>query len=239
MIRRGGRTEKRLKRFLWRWKQPAWALNQGIWLPCRHPEIIPGIARQIYFGEYESKEMAIIASKLSTDDTVVEVGAGIGYVSAFCAQRIGNDRVHAFEANPALTPLIQATHQRNTVSPQIYNALLGRGNGECTFHVEPEFWASSTLAISPQAKPVAVPQLDLNEQLARLRPTFLIVDIEGGESEFFDYADLSGVRKICLETHPGLLGDLGVSRVISRILSQGLVLDFACMHKNVFFFYRC
>lgn len=238
MFRKGGKSDKRVKRFLWRWNKPAWALNQGIWLPCNQPGITPGIARQIYFGEYESKEIAIISNTLSANDTVVEVGAGIGYVSAFCAQRIGNERVHTFEANPALIPLIEATHQRNGISPNVLNALLARGNGECTFYVEPEFWASSATKISRNSKPIVVPQRDLNEEFARLRPTFLIVDIEGGESDFFAYADLSGVNKICIDTHPGLLGNTGITTVVSSILNQGFVLDFGCIQKNVFFFYR-
>ena len=238
MFRKGGKADKRLKKFFWRWRQPAWAENQGIWLPCNQPGIAPGIARQIYFGEYESKEVDIVASKLETNDTVVEVGAGLGYLSAFCAKRIGNDRVHTFEANPALMPLINATHKRNAIAPSVHNVLLARGDGECTFYVEPEFWASSTTARSERAQAIKVPQRDLNAELIRLSPSFLIVDIEGGEAEFFAYADLASVNKICLETHPDVLGNDGISAIFSRLFAQGFVLDFGCIRKNVFFFYR-
>ena len=238
MFRKGGKTDKRLKKISWRWQQPAWAENQGIWLPCNQPGIAPGIARQIYFGEYESKEVDIVAHKLEANDIVVEVGAGLGYLSAFCAKRIGNERVHTFEANPALMPLILATHERNAIAPGVHNVLLARGDGECTFYVEPEFWASSTTARSEYARAITVPQRDLNAELAHLSPTFLIVDIEGGEAEFFAYADLAGVNKICLETHPDVLGNDGISAVFSRLFAQGFVLDFGCIRKNVFFFYR-
>lgn len=238
MYRKGGKTDKRLKKLAWRWKKPAWAENQGIWLPCNQSGIAPGIARQIYFGDYESKEVDIVASKLEAGDTVLEVGAGLGYLSAFCAKHIGSERVHTFEANPALLPLIQAAHRRNGISPGVHNVLLARGEGECTFYVEPEFWASSTTARSPQARAIKVPQRDLNKELRRLAPTFLIVDIEGGEGEFFAYAELTGVNKICLETHPDVIGDDGVSTIFSTLLAQGFVIDFSCIRKNVFFFYR-
>lgn len=238
MLRKGGKTEKRLKKYLWRWNQPAWADNQGIWLPCKHPSIAPGIARQIYFGDYESKEVDIVANKLEAHDVVVEVGAGIGYLSAFCAKRIGSERVSTYEANPALIPVIQTVHQRNTISPAVHNVMLARGEGECTFYVEPEFWASSTSLRSQNAQAIQVPQRDLNDELALRKPTFLIVDIEGGEGEFFAYANLSGVNKICLETHADVLGNDGISAVFSRLLGQGFVLDFSCIRKNVFFFYR-
>ena len=238
MLRKGGKTDKRLKRVFWRFQQPAWANNRGVWLPCSQPGIASGIARQIYFGEYESKEIDIVAHKLEASDIVVEVGAGLGYLSAFCAKQIGSDRVHTFEANPALMPLIRATHERNAIAPEVYNVLLARGDGECTFYVEPEFWASSTTARSTGAQAIKVPQRDLNKELVRLSPTFLIVDIEGGEAEFFAYADLAGVNKICLETHPDVLGDEGISAVFSRLFAQGFALDFSCIRKNVFFFYR-
>ena len=238
MLRKGGKTEKRLKKTLWHWKQPAWAENHGIWLPCKHPAIAVGIARQIYFDEYESKEISIVATKLEQHDVVIEVGAGIGYLSAFCAKRIGSERVYAYEANPALIPLIQMVHQRNNISPTVCNVMLAKGDGTCTFYVEPEFWASSTSQRSPNAQAIQVPQRDLNAELALRKPTFLIVDIEGGESAFFAYAQLTGVNKICLETHADVIGDQGISNVFSRLMEQGFVLDFSCIRKNVFFFYR-
>ena len=238
MFRKGGKTDRRLKKLTWPWKKPAWAENQGIWLPCHQPGIASSIARQIYFGEYESKEIDIVARKLEAHDTVVEVGAGLGYLSAFCAKRIGSERVHTFEANPALMPLIQATHRRNAIAPAVHNVLLARGAGECTFYVETEFWASSTTARSAEAQAIKVPQRDLNAELKRLAPTFMIVDIEGGEGEFFAYADLASVRKICLETHPDVLGNDGISTIFAHLLAQGFVLDFSCIRKNVFYFYR-
>jgi len=238
MIRKGGKADRRLKKIAWRWRQPEWAQNRGIWLPCGQAGITPGIARQIYFGEYESKEIDIVARKLEAGDVVLEVGAGLGYISAFCARRIGNERVHAFEANPALMPLIRATHERNAVAPGVHNVLLAQGEGVCTFYVESEFWASSTKPRGTQAQAIKVAQRDLNAELRRLAPTFLVVDIEGGEAEFFAYADLAGVSKICVETHPDVLGDTGVSALFSRLFDQGFVLDFSCMRKNVFFFYR-
>jgi len=238
MFRNGGKTDKRLRKITWRLQKPTWAKNRGIWLPCNQAGIAPGIARQIYFGEYESKEVDIIALKLEASDTVVEVGAGLGYLSAFCAKQIGGDRVHTFEANPAMMPFIHATHERNAIAPKVHNALLARGDGECTFYVEPDFWASSATVGSNRAQTITVQQRDLNKELGRIAPSFLIVDIEGGEGDFFAYADLSGVNKICLETHPAILGDQGVSAIFSCLLGQGFSLDFSCIRKNVFFFYR-
>ncbi len=238
MLRKGGKTQRRLKNIAWRWRRPAWAENQGVWLPCSQPGIAPGIAREIYLGEYESREIDIVSRRLEAADVVLEVGAGLGFLSAYCAKRIGGDRVHAFEANPALMPLIRATHERNRVAPAVHNVLLARGEGERTFYVEADFWASSTTARTPQARAIQVPQRDLNAELLRIAPTFLIVDIEGGEGEFFACAGLAGVAKVCVEIHPDVIGNDGVSAVFARLLAQGFALDFRLIRKNVFFFYR-
>jgi FkbM family methyltransferase len=168
----------------------------------------------------------------------MEVGAGIGFLSAFCAGIVGSARVHAYEANPAMIEVIRETHATNRVTPRVVHAMLGVGGGSREFFIEPDFWASSTVGASPQAQRIEVPQLDLNAELRRVAPTFLVVDIEGGEAEFFAHADLSGVRKLCLETHPGVLGDAGVTRVFERLFAQGFVLDFSLIRKNVFYFHK-
>ncbi|MBI2961667.1 MAG: FkbM family methyltransferase [Betaproteobacteria bacterium] len=237
-MRRHGRTERRLKKLLWHIRVPKWVDNCGVRLPTDHPLITPGIRRQIFFGEYEAKEAEIVSRRLADDDVVMEVGAGIGYLSALCARRLGNGRVFAYEANPALLEIIAATHRENGVAPSVRNALLAEGAGKRTLFIEPEFWASSALAGSGAAQPIVVEQADLNAELAAVCPTFLIVDIEGGEIEFFALARLDGVRKICVETHPGMASDASLSKLFSRLFAQGFALDFSLIRKNVFYFYR-
>jgi FkbM family methyltransferase len=235
-MRKNGRTARKLKKIAWRFKQPDWADNHGIMLPVKHALVSPGIAREIYFGDYEAKEIEIISKRLAADDVVFEVGAGLGYLSAYCARRTGSDKVFTYEANPELIPLIRETHARNGVAPTVTNALLARGEGEREFHIEDDFWASS--AHRGGGRAITVKQLDLDCELGRIRPSFMIVDIEGGEAEFFAGADLSTVRKICVETHPDVLGDRLLSEMFAGLIAQGFALDFSLIRKNVFFFHR-
>jgi FkbM family methyltransferase len=203
-----------------------------------HPLITPPIQRDIYFGDYERKELDVIERRLEQGDRVMEVGAGIGFLSAYCARVLGDDRVFAYEANPALLELVSAVHARNKVHPQVTQALLGEGDGERDFFVEPDYWASSLVRRSPNAKCVRIRQIDFNSELRRVAPSFLIVDVEGGEYELLRNADLSAVSKLCLEVHPDVLGNARVSRVFARLIAAGLALDFTLMRKNVFYFYR-
>jgi FkbM family methyltransferase len=235
-MRNNGRTARKLRKLAWKFRQPAWANNHGVLLPVKHPLVSPGIAREIYFGDYEAKEIEIIGKRLAADDIFLEVGAGLGFLSAYCAKRIGSDKVFTYEANPELIPLIRETHTKNSVTPTVTNALLAQGEGEREFHLEADFWASSAHRSGGRA--ISVHQIDLNAELARIKPSFLMVDIEGGEAEFFAGADLTPVRKICVETHPDVLGDKVLSEMFASLVIKGFSLDFTLIRKNVFFFHR-
>ena len=238
MFRKGGKAEKRLKRLRWWFGLPAFADNRGIRLPLRHPAITRPIQKDIFFGGYEGKEAELIQMKIARDDIIMEVGAGIGFLSALCARVVGNGHVFAYEANPQLMDVIREVHALNGVSPTVTNALLGKGDGERDFFLEKDYWASSLIQGSPEATPIKVRQIDLNREIGRLRPSFLIVDIEGGEYEFFQGIDLGPVRKICIETHPHVLGDRRISELLGWLFDAGFALDFGCIRKNVFFLYR-
>src|SRR5207237_906870 len=60
--------------------------------------------RTVSRGRYEQDECRLIEQVLSPADVVLEVGAGLGLVSAYCAKRLGSSRVFAYEANPDLEP---------------------------------------------------------------------------------------------------------------------------------------
>ncbi len=239
MLRRHGRTSRRIRKLLRPFLRPDFADNFGVRLPLRHALITPEIAKEIYFGDYERKEAEIVTKRLADDDVVMEIGAGIGFLSAYCARRIGSERVFAYDANPALMEIIAATYAANGVSPIVINAMLGAGAGRARFFVERQFWASTTVKEGTrEAQEIEVEQRDLNGEIARIRPTFLIVDIEGGEAELFPLADLSGVRKICVETHPHILGNEGITRLLGLLFERGFCLDLGLIRKNVFYLYR-
>jgi hypothetical protein len=94
-MRRNGRTAHKFKKLAWRFRQPDWADNHGVQLPVKHALVSPGIAREIYLGDYEAKEIEIISKRLAANDVVLEVGAGLGFLSAYCAKHIKAEKVFA------------------------------------------------------------------------------------------------------------------------------------------------
>ncbi len=201
------------------WRHPVVEI-EGIKLYRGRGLSIP-VLESLKAERYETPEARIVGQALQADDIVLELGTGLGFISSLCAQRIGGNNVHSFEANPALQRVILKNYQLNALSPQLEIALLGEKSGAVTFYVMKNFWSSSTIKRHPSARPIQVPMKCFNDELARIRPSFLIIDIEGGERDFIRYARLAGVRKVCIELHPHVIGSAAVSEVEAFFISQG------------------
>jgi len=166
-------------------------------------------------GSYEAPELRALASALRADDVVLELGTGLGLLSSWCAQRIGSARVHTFEANPALEPRIRETFALNGVAPALGVAMLGEHAGEHDFHVHEAFWASSATDATGAAHTVRVPVRPLNDEIRRIGPSLLVMDIEGGEDAALRGMEATLRRAapdLLLEVHPEQLGELGTSQ---------------------------
>lgn len=201
-------------------KQPNFVEIEGIKIPIgKHLSM--RILKAIYGGYYEKSELQIIKSQLNQDDIVLELGTGIGLISSYCAKKLGSNRVFTYEANPELEPHIRNTYSLNNVTPQLDICLLGERAGEQTFYVEPGFWASSTIRRTSNAKAIQVLVKDFNLEIRRINPSFLIIDIEGGEYNLFEFADLYNVKKIVIELHEKLIGKEKVECVKQRLMQAG------------------
>jgi hypothetical protein len=70
------------------------------------------------------------------------------------------------------------------------------------------------------------------------RPTFLVVDIEGGEFDLFRYADIAGVRKLAVELHERVIGRDKTDIVRQRIREAGFRVDEALSTGSEQLLYR-
>jgi FkbM family methyltransferase len=86
------------------------------------------------WGHYERRELDVVRAALQGADVVMEVGAGLGVVSSFCAKAVGSQRVFAYEANPAMESYIRRTYALNGVSPTLEICALGEHVGEQTLY---------------------------------------------------------------------------------------------------------
>jgi FkbM family methyltransferase len=198
--------------------------------------ISQNIKRFIYSESYEGEEVKVLKQCLELDDVVMEVGAGLGFLSTYCAQRIGEDKVFAYEVNPEMINVIRRTYFLNNVSPSIDNSLLSNEEGETNFFVESSFWSSSTIKRNESSKKISVPTKNVNSEIARINPSMLIIDIEGGEKDLVPIIDYSNVRKIILEVHPHVIGNHEVHKIVLKLIESGFMIKAGLSTDAVLFF---
>lgn len=174
---------------------------------------------------YEAKEAAAVLKVVREDDVVVELGAGIGFMSTLVATKRKIRAVHAFEANPHLIPYIESVHAANAVNnAHVTNAILGREAGSVPFYVREKFIASSmtqdvdgTIVSTEE-----VEVLDGKSVFQSIEPTVLICDIEGAEVDLIPALDLSSLRAAVIELHPQWIGPEGINAVFGAFMQAGL-----------------
>jgi FkbM family methyltransferase len=179
------------------------------------------VEQAISKGGYERDELRLIGMVLSPSDIVLEIGAGLGVVSAYCAKRLGSSRVFAFEANPDLEPRIRETYALNGVEPTLEMCAIRATAGRVTLYRTKHVFSSSIVKRSAEAIPIEVPGKALSYVVEKFRPTLLIVDVEGAEDELFDRAQLPGVTKIMLELHERVIGEAKARRVRGALTALG------------------
>lgn len=196
--------------------------NHGVLLPVL-PEFSEPVVATIRNGGYEAHEATELDTLIGPGEIVLEIGAGCGFMSACCAKNPHTSSIWCVEANPDLISVIQLTHRINNVTATIYNEILAGSDGEIDFFVHRDFWGSGTHSFL--GKPIKVATRSFQKRLDEIRPTMLIVDIEGGEEALFEGVDLAGVRKIMLELHQPTIGGHGVKRVFDLLSAQGFHYD--------------
>ena len=201
--------------------------SRGLKIP-KHPDITRGQRRgALRDGLYERKECDAVMKVVQRGDVVLELGAGMGYMSTLMACKTPAEHIHAFEANPTIIPYIRSVHEANDVTNvTLHNALLAPEAGEpADFYVRKNFLASSLDRESGPDNIISVEKVEvrsLPDTLAQLNPTVLVCDIEGAEAGLLGSADWSGLRAAVIELHPQWIGQEGVQSVFDAMQKAGL-----------------
>lgn len=199
---------------------------RGMRFPLDRAILPPRIRTLLREGTYEAKEATAVRKLVKEGDVVMELGAGIGFMSTLVATKTPAKSVHSFEANPQLMPYIAQVHAENNVTnAHVTNAVLGDQNGTASFYIRKNFLASSLdpMKDAEDCTEVEVPSLDVNAVIKELQPSVLICDIEGAEADLLPKMDLTGLRGVVIETHPQWIGKIGMQKVFRCLDAAGLV----------------
>ena len=91
--------------------------------------IDPGVMSEmmqsvIRSGKYEASEAARVPKLIEDGERVLEIGGGIGYLSALIARENKAEAIVVFEANPGLIRLIETTHRLNGVQAVVRHEII-------------------------------------------------------------------------------------------------------------------
>jgi len=202
---------------------------EGVRIPYEPSIITPKIARSIKKGRYENDEVTGTPKFIKPDDRVIELGAGIGFISSFISTALGVKNVMCIEADPNLCSFIKTVHKENGITTaEVRNvvALNDAGTpGMADFYVREPFWTSSLDDEDEYVKSVKVPTVHLSSLIKEFNANTLIVDIEGGERDLFSPLDLSGIDKVFLEIHTRKIKRIGIKMCFDALSECGFAYD--------------
>jgi FkbM family methyltransferase len=198
----------------------------SIRLPIDRRVLSPVIERALAKGHYEGTEVEMACALIRPGDCVLELGAGLGVVSASIRHRTKAGRIVCFEANPRLVPYIRKVHTLSGADKiELRNAVVLPSPPSTTisFHLHKDMWASalSDAAARNAVETVLVPTERLTDVLAEVAPDVLVMDIEGAEMDILEAEDLGPIKRMVVELHPDRYGPSGLSRALAAIDMHG------------------
>ena len=186
----------------------------------------PRMACYFSLGDYEQADLQLIDQLIQAGDRVVECGGGAGVTGSLAGMRSGR-AVTVVEPNTQIHGQIQATFAANGQQLELIDAAVVADSyplNSIELGFYPEYWWSSSLAPALADRRESVPVLRLGDLLARLQPSVLILDIEGGELGLFPTSLPDQLRLLMVEIHTPDIGELATVELVNSILAQGFVL---------------
>jgi FkbM family methyltransferase len=209
----------------------------GVRLDLSEAWATPRVRAAVYDGYYEVEEATVLLGTISADDRILEIGCGAGFITTLASRAAA--AVQSYDANPAMAAAAKRTLDINGAEAAIVNGVLqvGPGATDIDFFVREDFPRSS-LTNSPGATRVRVPALDFAAEVTAHRASYLMIDIEGGETDLLQAPVPACVKKLTVECHPTVTGHAAVSAMLASLLAQGFVADLETSRLPVLFLER-
>ena len=162
--------------------------------------------------EYEAAERAAALSTFDENDTVIEIGAGIGAVTV--ALGTIAKYVHAYEPQAEMAFWAQANVELNGLeNVTVYEAGIAVSSGKMKLHIRADPVLSSAIEYDPRlidssfiVETREVRVFSLEETIEAHDADAIHMDTEGAEHFLLLNTPLEKIRKIVYEAHPQILG---------------------------------
>jgi FkbM family methyltransferase len=186
----------------------------------------PKIRNRLLSGAYEAHEKRMCFDFLSSSDSVMEIGAAIGFISLICQKQLGIRYYSCFEANPRTYEILKRNCELNGTQPGLWNMALAHADGHVELEVGSDFWENSICYQNSndtgvKTVRVAAGTLQRLVGLVEHKINTLIIDIEGAE-QFIDFQQIPpDVRKIIIELHPKVMGPEITYNLVANFIGLG------------------
>ncbi len=198
----------------------------GVSLDVPDRLLTPRIRDRLETGRYEANEARAAQLMIDYGDRVLELGAGVGYISTICAMLAGSQNVMSVEANPKLLNTARTNLDRNDCEEAVllHGAIVGKPvRGDHVYLKGANaFWACS-LGTAEDEGAISVPALVFGDLLEAHKPTVVIMDIEGAEADLFNIPWPDCVRVVTLELHPNRYRDTAIKHIFDNMSEAGFV----------------
>ena len=197
----------------------------GLRVPVTGSHVTRPVWKHLWRKSFEVPEITAVLALMRDTDTVLELGSGMGVVSGIAALAHPLAKFAAYEANPALIPVIAELHAINGITNvDVNNAILlpNPTKKMQTFNLHEHYSQSSIIDQIESSHSVEVPVADAVAVMAELQPDVFICDIEGAETVVFDglslvgsHAGLSKVFQACADARLYPRVDLSSEQVVA------------------------
>jgi FkbM family methyltransferase len=145
------------------------------------------IGRHLYLtGEFDRTNADILIRYSQPGDTLLDIGANIGYVSACFLQNVPGSRVIAVEPNPEVSAVCHSNLGQFGGRAKVVQCALSDISGQLPFEINSGNTGASRLATHASAATVSVPVFSANQFFIEqnLQKVDLIkIDVEGHETQ--------------------------------------------------------
>ncbi|HEY2712915.1 MAG TPA: FkbM family methyltransferase [Chthoniobacterales bacterium] len=198
------------------------------------------IGQNIVYDLYELNEREFILSQLREGETVIDLGANIGFFSILMAGKVGKSgSVYAFEPLPKNAGLLARSIAENHFDDRVIleRAAIGAEPGQLDL-ISPrrtDNWGGAYLRLGEMNVPqdheaISVPVLRLDDYRLRRPVSFIKIDVEGAEALV-----IRGAERLLREDRPTMLCEINPSQLatVSQVTPNELLAAFARLN------YRC
>lgn len=221
--------------------------THGVRIPVDPSVMSDKIQQVLRSGRYDEQRAALMPVTIEDGERVLDVGAGLGFISTVAAQSGKAELVVAVEGDPHVIPLIESVHRLNGVSCEAVNRLVVavKTSETARFFVHKDLWASSAMWLKQRDRRgvIEVPVATFGELIALYSPTLLLLDFEvfrelvpsvqWPETDVFGDIDFRPLRKVQLMFKPKIVGPRGIRRAFEVLTAQGFAYDPSASNGNV------